>query len=78
MRKSAKEANQLIKDLAKRNYRAPIETSGSKHRFREGGMLELNKMIVIEAKLDALMSKMSTQERKNHSTNAMGIEEDSE
>ena len=51
---------------AKSNYRAPIETSGSSRRFREGGMLELNKMTAIEAKLNALMSKMSTQEMRSH------------
>ena len=33
-RKSAEEANQLIKDLAKCNYRAPFETSGSNSRLR--------------------------------------------
>ena len=38
-RNSAEEANQLIEDLAKSNYRAPIETSGSSSRLRGGGML---------------------------------------
>ena len=42
--KSAEEANQLIKDLAKSNYRAPVETSGSSSRVRGGGMIELNMM----------------------------------
>ena len=59
-RKSAEEANQLIEDLAKSNYRAPTKTSGSSSRYREGGMPELNRMTTIEVKLDALMSKMST------------------
>ena len=56
-RKSAEEANQLIEDLAKSNYRAPSETSGSNNRMR-GGVIKLNLMLAIEAKLDALMSKM--------------------
>ena len=60
MRKSTEEANQLIKDLAKKNYRAPTETSGSSSRLKGGGMLELNRMTTIEAKLDVLMSKMGT------------------
>ena len=64
-RKSAKEANQLIEDLAKRNYRAPSETSRSNSRLREGGIIELNKMSAIEVKLDALITKMSNQERRN-------------
>ena len=33
-RKSAEEANQLIEDFAKRNYRAPSKTSGSNSRLR--------------------------------------------
>ena len=37
-------------------------------------MLELNNMTVIEGKLDVLMSKMSTQERRSHSINTVGIE----
>ena len=41
-------------------------------------MLELYRMTEIEAKLDVRMSKMSTQERRSHSTNTVGIEEDEE
>ena len=33
-RKSVEEANQLIEDLAKSNYKAPSETSGSSSRLR--------------------------------------------
>ena len=73
-RKSAEEANQLIEDLAKSNYRALAETSGSNNRLKGGGMLELNRMTAIEAKLDVLMSKMNTQERRSHSANTVGIE----
>ena len=58
-RKSAEEANQIIEDLAKSNYRPPSETSGSNSRMRGGGIIELNKMSAIEAKLDALMNKMN-------------------
>ena len=73
--KSAEKANQLIEDLAKSNSRAPAKTLGSSNRFKGGGMLELNKMTAIEAKFDLLMSKMSTQERRSHLANIMGIEE---
>ena len=73
-RKSAKEANQLIEDLAKSNYRVLAETSES-NRLKGGGMLELNKMTAIEAKLDVLMSKISTLEMRSHLANTMGIEE---
>ena len=35
-------------------------------------MLKLNKMSAIEAKLDALMSNLSNQERITHSSNEVG------
>ena len=77
-RKSAEEANHLIEDLAKSNYRAPSKTSESNSRPRGGGIIELNKMSAIEAKLDALMSKMNNQEKRNHSANAIGIKKGTE
>ena len=58
-RKSAEEATQLIEELAKNNYRDPFETSGSNSRLRGGGVIKLNKMSAIEAKLNTLMSKLS-------------------
>ena len=58
-RKSAEEATQLIEELAKSNYRAPSDASGSSSIFRVGGVIELNKMIAIEAKLDAIMNRMN-------------------
>ena len=33
-RKSVEDANQLIEDLAKSNYRAPVKTSGSSNRLK--------------------------------------------
>ena len=72
---SAEEANQLIEDLKKRNYRALVETSRNDSRVRAGGMLELNMMTTIEEKLDVLMSKMSTQEMRSHLANTVEIEE---
>ena len=77
-RKSVEKANQLIEDLAKSNYRAPTETSGNNSRLRGGGMIELNKMSAIEAKLDALVGKMNNHERRIHSANVLGIEEGGE
>ena len=40
-RKSAEEARQLIKDLAKCNYKAPSETSGSSSRLKGSEVIEL-------------------------------------
>ena len=75
-RKSAKEANQLIEDLAKSNYRASSETSGSSRRLRGSGVIELNKISAIKAKLDALMNKVSMPERRNQSAHLVGTVED--
>ena len=77
-RKSAKEAKQLIEDLAKCNYKDPSETSGSNNRLKGSGMLELNRMTTIEEKLDALMSKMGNQERRMHSANEVGLVDENE
>ena len=55
-RRSAKEARQLIEDLAKCNYKAPFEASGSSNRLKGSGVINLNRMTAIEAKLDALMN----------------------
>ena len=57
-RRSVEEARQLIEDLSKCNYKAPSEASVSSSRLKGSGVIELNRMIAIEAKLDALMNKM--------------------
>ena len=41
-------------------------------------MLEPNKITAIEAKMDVLMSKMSTREKRSHSANTVGIEDGGE
>ena len=71
-RRSTEEARQLIKDLAKCNYKAPSEASGSSSRLRGGGLIELNRMIAIEAKLDAVMNKLGSNERRMHTTHEVG------
>ena len=71
-RKSVKEAKRLIEDLAKCNYRAPSETSGSSSRLKGSEVIELNRMTAIEAKLDALMNKMGNQDRRMHSEHEVG------
>ena len=74
-RKSAEEARDLIEDLAKCNMKAPSETSGSNNRARGSGVIELNKMTAMEAKLDAVMHRMDKQERKLHSVHEIGAVE---
>ena len=74
-RKSSEKAPQLIEELPKRNYKAPSKASGSSIRLRAGGVIELNKLSTIEAKIDAIMNKMNNQERRGHSYNEVGIVE---
>ena len=75
-RKYAEEENKLIEDLEKRKYRASSETSRSGGRMRGSGVIELNKMSAIEAKLDVLMRKITMQERSNRSAHLVEIVED--
>ena len=72
-RKSTEEANQIIEELAKCNYRTPSKALGSNGRYRVGGVLELNKMVSIEAKLDAIVNRLNNQERKIHNVNEVGL-----
>ena len=65
-RRSAEEARQLIEDLAKCNYKAPHEASGSSNILRGSGLIELNRTTAIEAKLDAVMNKLGSNERRMH------------
>ena len=67
----------MIEDLAKCNYRASSRTSGSSNRLK-GGVIELNKMTAVEAKLDALMNKMGNKERIMHSAHEVGTIERNE
>ena len=57
-RKSAEEARDLIADLAKCNMKAPFEFTRSYNKARGSGVIELNKMIAMEAKLDVIMHMM--------------------
>ena len=77
-RKSVEKENQLIEDLAKSNYRAPSETSGSSNKLKGGGLIELNRMIAIEAKLDALMNKLGNHHRRMYLAHEVGAVEGNE
>ena len=50
----SEEARHLIEDLARCNMRPPSKSSGSSSRAKGNGMIELNNMSAMEAKLDAL------------------------
>ena len=63
----------MIEDLTKCNYKALSEASGSNNRLKRSGVIELNRMTVIEAKLDALMNKLGNNERIMHIALEVGI-----
>ena len=71
-RRNAEEARQLIEDLAKCNYKAPSEASGISSRLRGSGLIELDRMTVIEAKLDAVMNKLGNTEKRMHTAHEVG------
>ena len=74
-RKSAEEARDLIADLAKCNMKAPSEFTRSYSKARGSGVIELNKMIAMEEKLDAIMHRMDKQDKKLHSAHEIGAVE---
>ena len=71
-RRSADEERQLIKDLAKCNYKAPSKASGSSSRLRGSGLIELNRLTAIELKLDIVMNKLGSNERRMHTAHEVG------
>ena len=72
-RKSVEKARDLIADVAKFNMKAPSEFTRSYNKARGSGVIELNKMTAMEAKLDAIMHRMDNQDKKLHS--AMRLEQ---
>ena len=72
-RRSAEEAKQLIEDLAKCNMKAPSESSGRNNITKGSGVIELNKMTAMEAKIDAIMHKLGNQEKKMHYAHEIGV-----
>ena len=77
-RRSAEEARQLFEDLTKCNYKVPSEASGRNNRLRGSGVIELNQMTAIEAKLDALMIKLGNTKRRMQTTLEEGAVDEGE
>ena len=72
-RRNADEARQLIEDLAKCNYKAPSEASGSSSILKGSGLIGIDRMTAIEAKLDAMMNKLGNNERRMQSAHEVGV-----
>ena len=75
-RRNGEEAWKLIEDLDKCNYKAPSEASGSSSRFKGNGLIGLDRMIAIEAKLEAVMKKLENSERRMYTTHEVGAVEE--
>ena len=71
-RRSVEEARQLIEDLSKCNYKAPSEASRSSSRLRGSGLIEVNHMTTIYSKIDAVMNKLGSNERRMHTAHEVG------
>ena len=77
-RRSAEEARQLIEDLSKCNYKAPSKSLGRSSRLRGSGLIELNRMTAIEAKLDVVMNKLGSNDIRMHTTLEVGAVDEGE
>ena len=75
-RRSAEKARQVIEDLAKCNYKAPSEASGSSSKLKGSGLIALDRMTAIEAKLDVVMNKLGSNERRMHIAHEVGAIEE--
>ena len=62
--------------MAKCNYKAPFEASGSSSRLGGSGLIGLDRMTAIEAKLDAVMNKLGNNERRMHTAHEVGVVEE--
>ena len=65
----------MIEDLAKCNMKPPSESSGSNNRTKGSGVIELNRMTAMEAKLDAIMHRLGNQEKRMHYVYEIGAME---
>ena len=71
-RRRAEKARQLIEDLSRCNMRLPSESSWSSSTAKGNGMIKLNKLYAMEAKMDALMHQL---DKIMHSANEIGAVE---
>ena len=75
-RRSAEEERELIEDLAKCNYKAPSEASGSSSKLKGNGLIGFDGMTSIEAKLEAVLNKLGSNERRMHTIHEVGAVEE--
>ena len=75
-RRCAEEVRKVIEDLAKCNYKAPSEAYGSSNRLKGNGLIGLDRMTAIEAKLEAVLNKLGSNERRMHTAHEVGAVEE--
>ena len=75
-KRSAEEARELIEDLTKCNYKAPSEASGSNNSLEGNGLIGLDRMTTIEAKLEAVLNKLGSNEKRMHTAHEVGAVEE--
>ena len=66
----------MIEDLAKCNYKAPSEASGSSSRLKGNGLIGLDRMTAIEEKLEAVLNKLGSNERRMHTAHEVRAKEE--
>ena len=75
-RRSVEEVRELIEDLAKCNYKAPSEASGSSSRMKGNGLIGLDRMTAIKARFNVVMNKLGNNERRMHTAHEVGAVEE--
>ena len=71
-RRSEEEARKVIEDLSKCNYKTPFESSWSNNRMMGNGLIRLDRTTAIKAKLDVVMNKLSSNEKRMHTAHEVG------
>ena len=66
----------MIEDLSKCNYKGPSEASGSSSMLKGNGLIRLDRMTAIEAKLERVLNKLGSNERRMHTAHEVGAVEE--
>ena len=66
----------MIEDLAKCNYKAPSEASWRSSRLKGNGLIGLDRMEAIEAKLEVVLNKLGSNERRMYIAHEVGAVEE--
>ena len=62
----------MIEDVAKFNYKTPSESSGNNNRMSGKGLIGLDITTAIESKLNEVMNKLSSNDKRMHTAHEVG------